>query len=89
MEFEKLTLKKIDVTGNVIGKFSTFSIHQEYRNDTDAVLEITYTFPISATATVTGFTAKIGEKIIKGKVKEKEEARKEYEKAMVKAIRPI
>jgi len=81
---EKLSLKKIDVTGNVIGKFSSFTIHQEYRNDTNVLLEVTYTFPISSTATITGFTAQIGEKIIKGKVKEKEEAKKEYEKEMVK-----
>ena len=83
-DFEKLNLKKIDVTGNVLGKFSTFSIQQEYTNTTDTVLEVTYTFPISATATVTGFTATIGEKVIKGKVKEKEEAKKEYQKAMLK-----
>jgi Ca-activated chloride channel family protein len=83
-DFEKLNLKKIDVTGNVMGKFSTFSIQQEYTNTTDSVPEVTYTFPISATATVTGFTATIGEKIIKGKVKEKEEAKKEYQKAMLR-----
>ena len=83
-DLEKLSLQKIDVQGNVIGKFSMFSILQEYTNKTDAVLEVTYTFPISATATVTGFTAQIGEKIIKGKVKQKEEAQKEYEKAMVR-----
>ncbi|GHT60627.1 marine proteobacterial sortase target protein [Bacteroidia bacterium] len=83
-DFEKLSLKKIDVTGNVLGKFSTFMIQQEYANNTNAVLEVTYTFPISATATVTGFTATIGDKIIKGKVKEKEEAKKEYQKAMLR-----
>ncbi|MDR1485930.1 MAG: VWA domain-containing protein, partial [Planctomycetaceae bacterium] len=82
-DFEKLNLQKIDVTGNVLGKFSTFSIQQEYANNTDAVLEVTYTFPISSSATVTGFTAIVGEKIIKGKVKEKEEAKKEYQKAML------
>ncbi|MDR0704419.1 MAG: VWA domain-containing protein [Planctomycetaceae bacterium] len=82
-DFEKLSLQKIDVTGNVLGKFSTFSIQQEYANNTDAVLEVTYTFPISATATVTGFTAVVGKKMIKGKVKEKEEAKKEYQKAML------
>jgi len=81
---EALSLKRIDIIGNVIGKFSTFSINQEYRNETDTVLEVTYTFPISATATVSAFTAKIGEKNIIGKVEEKEKARKQYEKAMVK-----
>jgi len=83
-DLEKLSLQNIDVQGNVIGKFSMFSLLQEYTNKTDTVLEVTYSFPISATATVTGFTAQIGEKIIKGKVKEKEEAQKEYEKAMVR-----
>ena len=83
-DLEKLSLKNIDIKGHVIGKFSAFSICQEYTNDTDAVLEVTYTFPISATATVTGFTAKIGDKIIIGKVEAKEEAQKKYEKAMLK-----
>jgi Ca-activated chloride channel family protein len=83
-DFEKLNLKKIDITGNVLGKFSTFGILQEYTNNTECVLEVTYTFPISATATVIGFTATVGEKTIKGKVKEKEEAKKEYQKAMVR-----
>jgi Ca-activated chloride channel family protein len=81
---EKLSLKATALSGNIIGKFSSFSIIQEYRNDTDAVLEVTYTFPISATATVTGFMATIGDKIIKGKVEDKETAQKEYEKAMVR-----
>jgi len=81
---DKLSLKKIDIYGNVLGKFSTFTITQEYINETSEVLEVIYTFPISSTATVTGFTAKIGDKVIKGKVKEKDEARKDYEKAMVK-----
>jgi len=83
-DFEKLNLKKIDVTGNVLGKFSTFCISQEYKNNTDSVLEVTYTFPVSATATVTGFIATVGEKTIKGQVKEKGEAKKEYQKAMLR-----
>jgi Ca-activated chloride channel family protein len=82
--FEKLNLRNINIEGKVLGKFSAFAIQQEYTNSTDAVLEVTYTFPISATATVTGFTATVGDKIIKGKVKEKEEAKKEYQKAMLK-----
>jgi Ca-activated chloride channel family protein len=82
-DFKKLSLQKIDITGHVLGKFSTFSIQQEYTNDTNAVLEVTYTFPVSASATVTGFTATIGEKMIKGKVKEKEEAKKDYQKAIL------
>ncbi|MDR1675272.1 MAG: VWA domain-containing protein [Tannerella sp.] len=83
-DFEKLSLQKIDITGHVLGKFSTFRIEQEYANRTATVLEVTYTFPVSASATVTGFTALVGEKVIKGRVREKEVATKEYQKAMLR-----
>ncbi|MDR1562152.1 MAG: VWA domain-containing protein [Dysgonamonadaceae bacterium] len=82
--FEKLSLSSVNIEGNVLGKFSTFSILQEYKNNTDAVLEVTYTFPVSASATITGFIATVGGKTIKGKVKAKEEAEKDYQRAMVR-----
>jgi Ca-activated chloride channel family protein len=83
-DFEKLNLKKIDITGNLLGKFSTFSIQQEYTNSTNDVLIVIYSFPISASATVTGFSATVGDKTIRGKTMEKELAEKEYHKAMLK-----
>jgi hypothetical protein len=58
-DFEKLSLRSVNIEGNVLGKFSTFAIEQEYTNTTGAVLAVTYTFPISASATVTGFTATV------------------------------
>ena len=48
-------------------EFDNIFFGKEYWNETDAVLKVTYTFPISATYTVIAFTATIGEKIIKGK----------------------
>jgi Ca-activated chloride channel family protein len=82
-DFEKLSLKKIDIAGKALGKFATFCAIQEYINNSSETLEVTYSFPLSASATVTGFTAKIGDKTIRGKVMEKEKAEKEYQKAML------
>lgn len=84
VDLRELSLKKLKITGNVIGKFGAFEIEQMYKNDTKEVLEVGYTFPIVETATVVGFEIKVGDKILKGKCKEKSEAKREYQQNIVK-----
>lgn len=84
VDLRELALKKVKITGNVIGKFGTFEIEQMYKNNTEEVLEVGYTFPIVETATVVGFEIKVGDKILKGKCKEKGEAKREYQQNIVK-----
>ena len=84
VDLRELALKKVKITGNVIGKFGTFEIEQMYKNNTKEVLEVGYTFPIVETATVVGFEIKVGDKILKGKWKEKGEAKREYQQNVVK-----
>jgi len=80
--FEKCTLIKVDVFGKVVGNFGSFEVIQEFRNDSDESYNLVYTFPLSSTAAVTSFEADINGKILKGIIKEKEEAMKEYQKAI-------
>lgn len=84
VDLRELALKKVKITGNVIGKFGSFEIEQVYKNNIKDVLEVEYTFPIVETATVIGFEINVGDKILKGKCKEKGEAKKEYQKNIVK-----
>ena len=84
VDLRELALKKVKITGNVIGKFGAFEIEQVYKNNTKDVLEVGYTFPIVETATVVGFEINVGDKVLKGKCKEKGEAKKEYQKNIVK-----
>ncbi len=84
VDLNELALKKVIITGNVIGKFGTFEIEQTFKNNTSNVLEVEYTFPIVETATVIGFEIVIGDKVLKGKCKDKEKAKKEYHQNMVK-----
>ena len=84
VDLRELALKKVKTTGKVIGKFGTFEIEQMYKNNTKEVLEVGYTFPIVETATVVGFEIKVGDKILKGKCKEKGEAKREYQQNIVK-----
>lgn len=83
-DLRELALKKVKITGDVIGKFGKFEIEQVYKNNTKEVLEVGYTFPISNTATVIGFEINIGDKVLNGKCKEKEKAQKEYQENILK-----
>lgn len=84
VDLRELALKKVKITGDVIGKFGTFEIEQVYKNNTKDVLEVGYTFPIVETATVVGFEINVGNRVLKGKCKEKGETKKEYQKNIVK-----
>ena len=83
VDLRELALKKVKITGNIIGKFGTFEIEQVYKNNTKDVLEVGYTFPIVETATVVGFEINVGDKVLTGKCKEKGEAKKEYQANIV------
>jgi hypothetical protein len=50
VDCKELALKKVNISGNVIGKFGTFEIEQTFVNNTNKVLEVGYTFPISESA---------------------------------------
>ena len=84
VDLRELALEKVKITGDVIGKFGTFEIEQVYKNNTKDILEVGYTFPIVETATVVGFEINVGDRVLKGKCKEKGEAKKEYQRNIVK-----
>ena len=84
VDLRELALKKVKITGDVIGKIGTFEIEQVYKNNTKDVLEVGYTFPIVETATVVGFEINVGDRVLKGKCKEKGEAKREYQSNIVK-----
>lgn len=84
VDLRELALKKVKITGNVIGKFGSFEIEQVYKNDTKDILEVGYIFPIVEAATVVGFEINVGDRVLKGKCKEKGEAQNEYQRNIVK-----
>ena len=83
IDLKELVLKKVKINGNIIGKFGVFEIEQTYKNNTRNILEVSYTFPIVETATVVGFEINVANKVLKGKCKEKGEAKREYQKNIV------
>ena len=81
---ESLTLKGVKITGEVLGRFGIYTVSQNYDNESGKTLEVFYTFPLSRTASVYDFVAKIGDKVIRGIVKEKSQAKKDYQRAITR-----
>lgn len=70
-----------DVQANVSGYVARVSVKQQFRNPFKEKIEAVYTFPLPENAAVDEMTMKIGNRVIKGSIKRKEEARRTYEEA--------
>nr|XP_048701056.1 protein mono-ADP-ribosyltransferase PARP4 isoform X7 [Caretta caretta] len=75
-------LEDIHIKGRIIDFIAQIVVFQTYTNQNDNSIEAKYVFPLDDTAAVCGFEAFINGKHIVGKVKEKEQAHKEYRDAI-------
>ncbi|RXN37385.1 poly [ADP-ribose] polymerase 4 isoform X1 [Labeo rohita] len=81
---QKLPLQAVNVRCKLMDLLCQVIIFQTYTNQSAVPIEAKYVFPLEETAAVCGFEAFINGKHVIGKVKEKEQARKEYKKAIEK-----
>lgn len=79
---EKISLKGININGDIEGLIFSFSLEQEYKNESDSPIEIIYTFPLGWRTALFGMEAEIGDTHLTAIVKAKEEAEKDYEEAI-------
>ena len=77
----ELPLKSTSAKANIAGNIADVVIIQTYINNTDSVIEADYVFPGSSQSAVYGLQMKIEDRTIIAKVKEKSEAKEEYETA--------
>jgi Ca-activated chloride channel family protein len=78
---ESLPLKKTSTKVKLNGYMAHVVVTQIYHNRGDTPINATYIFPGSTRAAVNGMTMTIGERRIVAKIKEKQEAKKTFEKA--------
>lgn len=78
---DSFPLKETDVSVNINGVIAETYVTQVYSNQGDTPINATYVFPASTRVSVHGMTMEIGDERITATIKEKEEARQEYEQA--------
>lgn len=76
-----LPLEHTDVQAQVAGFVASVTVTQTFVNPTDGPIEAVYVFPLPQRAAVYDMRMVIGERVIQGTVKRREEARKVYEAA--------
>jgi Ca-activated chloride channel homolog len=74
-------LEHTDVHARISAFVSSVSVTQRYRNPFDQKIEAVYVFPLPQDAAVTDFLMVIGDRKIRGMIREREEARRIYEAA--------
>jgi Ca-activated chloride channel family protein len=74
-----LPVKSIKIDTKISGQVATTHVEQIFRNDTNAVLEGTYLFPIPETASIVEFAIWDGDRKLVGEVRSREEARRIYD----------
>ena len=72
----------MDVRARISGLTAEVRVRQTYRNSLSEALEATYIFPLPDRAAVTAFRMEVAGRIVEGDLKERGEAREEYEKAI-------
>ncbi|CAF0908856.1 unnamed protein product [Rotaria sordida] len=77
-------LKSFHIRAQIVDATVEVVLYQVYHNTSSTPIEAKYVFPLDENSTVCGFEAHINNKVIKGVVKEKEQAKQEYREAIEK-----
>lgn len=75
------TLMNTDVDMTINGLVARVSVKQQFRNEGKEWVEGVYVFPLPDEAAVDRMRLYIGDRFIEGEIREKEQAKKEYEQA--------
>lgn len=79
---DQLPLKQTDVDVKISGVIADVTVIQHYRNEGSRPIEAKYIFPGSTRAAVYAMNVRIGERLITATIREKQQARIEYQAAL-------
>lgn len=80
-KIDALPLKSTTADVRIAGMIADVTVHQTYKNTGNETLECLYVFPASTRAAVYAMQMKVGKRIINARIREKKQAKKEYEAA--------
>ena len=74
-------LLNTDIKADINGLIATITVKQHFKNDSEQWVNGRYVFPLPENGAIDGMLIKVGDRIIKGTIKEKESAKKVFEAA--------
>eukprot|EP01102_Stenamoeba_stenopodia_P008144 TRINITY_DN2315_c0_g3_i1.p1 TRINITY_DN2315_c0_g3~~TRINITY_DN2315_c0_g3_i1.p1 ORF type:complete len:851 (-),score=154.13 TRINITY_DN2315_c0_g3_i1:33-2585(-) len=82
-----VALEGVHVEAKILDMVAEVNVLQFYFNELDVEIEAKYVFPLDHNSAVCDFQAEVNGNIIQGRVKEKQEARRDYEDAVQRGDR--
>lgn len=80
-EVMSFPLRHTAITAKVAGLVGVYEIEQQFENPFSSPLEAVYLFPLGDDGAVSGYEITIGDRVIKGEIKERREAQRVYQEA--------
>jgi Ca-activated chloride channel family protein len=78
---DRLPLKSTSASVRIAGVIADVLVTQLYRNEGKKPIEALYVFPASTRAAVYGMKMTIGRRVVEAKIRKRDEARRDYERA--------
>jgi Ca-activated chloride channel family protein len=78
---DQLPLKSTRVHFDIVGTIADVTVDQTYENKGARPISASYVFPASTRAAVHGMKMTLGERVIEAKIRERQQAKADYEKA--------
>ncbi len=78
---DSFPLKATEVSANISGSIAEIFVTQTYTNEGTSPIHASYVFPASTKVSVHGMKMKVGDQVVTAKIKEREEAKQEFEEA--------
>ncbi|HEX7899919.1 MAG TPA: VIT domain-containing protein [Planctomycetota bacterium] len=82
-----LPLAGVKIAARVADRVAQVTMEQSFQNPFSEALEAVYIFPLAGGSAVSAFEMKVGDRVIKGVVKERGQARQDYQEAVKKGKR--
>src|SRR5205814_4809090 len=79
---QPLPLQRVSLRARVIDRVAEVHVEQKFGNPYPDPIEAVYVFPLAGGCAVSKFEMQVGARIVKGKVEERGEARRQYTEAV-------
>ncbi|HEY9775890.1 MAG TPA: VIT domain-containing protein [Planktothrix sp.] len=82
-----LPLAGVDIKADVLSRIASVTVKQKFQNPYKDLLEAVYIFPLSGGCAVSKFEMRVKDRVVVGKVDERQQARQDYELALAQGKR--
>ncbi len=77
-----LPMEAMDVRASITGLSASIQVSQTFRNTLSDAMEVTYIFPLPPRAAVSSFKLEVAGRLVEGIIKERGQARRDYQQAI-------